>query len=461
MENLSIRSLIEGFRKKQLSPVEITRLYLDRIHHLQDLNAYITVTENVALQQAEIAEKKYLANEALGVLEGIPLSYKDNLDTKGIRTTSGSKIDENYIPNKDAGVVYTLQREGAINLGKVNMHEFAFGITSNNPFYGSVKNPWNNDYTPGGSSGGSGVAVAASLSVASIGTDTAGSIRIPAASCGVVGLKPTHGLVDASGVKHISWTLDHIGPLTRNMDDLAIMMDAMTGKNYTKYLKEDIRGLRIGVPKNYFNEGIDQNTALLYKKALEDLESLGAILIEIDIPYTIEDLALSFAIGLSEAGYVHEESILSALDSFGLDVKMSLENSHSIPAIDYIKALKRKTQLTVEFEQIFEKVDVIATPTTPITPQKIGEEMVTINDIQDSVFNTMIRLPAVFNLTGHPALSIPCGLAENGLPVGLQFAAAKHKEKVLIHVGYAYEQAFLRSFYEKRNRLADLAIESK
>ncbi|MBW8349164.1 amidase [Bacillus sp. IITD106] len=460
MENLSIRSLKEGYKKKLFSPVEVTKMYLDRIHHLQDLNAYITVTEDIALQQAEIAEKRYAANEASGVLEGIPLSYKDNLNTKGIRTTSGSKIDENFIPKEDASVVRTLQREGATNLGKVNMHEFAFGITSNNPFYGPVKNPWNHEYTPGGSSGGSGAAVAASLSVASVGTDTAGSIRIPAASCGVIGLKPTHGLVDASGVKHISWTLDHIGPLTKNMDDLAIMMEAMMGKNFTVNLDEDIRGLRIGVPKNYFNEGIDENTSTLYKAALTDLESLGAILIEIDVPYSPEDLALSFAIGLSEAGFVHEETILSALDSFGLDVKASLENSHAITALDYIKALKRKNQLTAQFEQLFEKVDVLATPTTPITPQKIGEEMVEINGIQDSVFNTMIRLPAVFNITGHPALSIPCGLADNGLPVGLQLAAARNNERVLIRAGFAYEQAFLTSFYEKRNRLSELAMKN-
>ncbi|MBS4194278.1 amidase [Lederbergia citri] len=458
MENLSIRSLKEGYEKKLFSPVEVTKMYLDRIHHLQDLNAYITVTENIALQQAEIAVKRYAADEASGILEGIPLSYKDNLNTKGIRTTSGSKIDENFIPIEDAGVVRTLQKEGAINLGKLNMHEFAFGITSNNPFYGPVKNPWNHEYTPGGSSGGSGAAVAASLSAASIGTDTAGSIRIPAASCGVIGLKPTHGLIDASGVKHISWTLDHIGPLTKNMDDLAIIMEAMTGKNFTVNLKEDIRGLRIGVPKNYFNEGIDENTAILYKKALKDLESLGAILIEIDIPYSPEDLALSFAIGLSEAGFVHEETILSALDSLGLDVKASLENSHAIPALDYIKALKRRAQITIQIERLFEKVDIIATPTTPITPQKIGEEMVEINGTQDSVYHTMIRLPAIFNVTGHPALSIPCGLADNGLPVGLQLAAARYNERVLIHAGFAYEQGFLTSFYEKRNKLAELAI---
>lgn len=453
MKNLTIQEMKDLYQKKELSPVDVTQSYLERIEKNSSLNAFITVTSEQAMRQAEIAEKKYMASEQTGVLEGIPLSYKDNLYTKGVRTTSGSKIDENFVPDVDAGIVTKLHREGAIGLGKVNMHEYAFGITSDNPFYGAVKNPWNPDYTPGGSSGGSGAAIAASLGIASVGTDTAGSIRIPAASTGIVGLKPTHGLVDATNVKHISWTLDHIGPLTKNMSDLGIMMDAMTGTNYSDALTEDIRGLRIGVPKNYFNELIEGETANLYKKALQKLESLDAILIEIDIPFSPADLALSFSIGIAEAGLVHEQSIMEALHSFGPDVKASLEFSHSITALDYMKALKRKQELFHDFEKVFEKVDVIATPTMPDTTKKIGEEEVTIDGIKDSTFNTMIRIPAVFNLTGQPALSIPCGIASNGLPVGLQLAASAYDEKTLLRAGFAYEQAFLQSFYEQREKV--------
>ena len=290
MKNLTIQEMKAGFSNKDFSPVEVTRYYLKRIEDFTELNAFITVTSEQALKQASIAEQKYLAGEQTGILEGIPISYKDNLYTKGVRTTNGSKIDESFIPDVDAGIVTRLHREGAINLGKLNMHEYAFGITSNNPFYGAVKNPWNTEYTPGGSSGGSAVAVALSLGAASIGTDTAGSIRIPAASTGIVGLKPTHGLIDATNVTHISWTLDHIGPLTKNMSDLGIMMDAMTGDTYSDSLTRDIRGLRVGVPNNYFNELIESNTAKLYTEALENLEKLGAILIEIDIPFSPEDL---------------------------------------------------------------------------------------------------------------------------------------------------------------------------
>lgn len=456
MKNLTIKQMKDGFSRKDFSPVEVTREYLQRIDDFSELNSFITVTSERALKQAAIAEQKYLAGEQTGVLEGIPISYKDNIYTKGIRTTSGSKIEENFIPNTDAGIVIKLHNEGAICLGKVNMHEYAFGITSNNPFYGPVKNPWNTDYTPGGSSGGSAVAVAASLSTASIGTDTAGSIRIPAASTGIVGLKPTHGLIDASNVRNISWSLDHVGPLTKNMSDLAIMMDAMTGINYSDSLTKDIRGLRIGVPKNYFNELIESNTADLYSTALENLEKLGAILIEVDIPFSPTDLSLSFSIGIAEAGLIHEQSIIEKLNSFGSDVKASLEFSHSITALDYMKALNRQSQLFAEFEDLFKTVDLIATPTMPDTTKKIGEDSFEIDGIMDSTFNSMIRLPAVFNLTGQPALSIPCGIAPNGLPVGLQLAGAALNEKILLNAGFAYEEAFLSSFYKERDNIFEV-----
>lgn len=441
-----------GFSNKDFSPVEITRDYLKRIEESSELNAFITVTDEIALKQAAIAEQKYLAGEPTGILEGIPITYKDNLYTKGIRTTSGSKIEEDFIPDVDAGIVTKLQREGAINLGKVNMHEYAFGITSDNPFYNPVKNPWNMEYTPGGSSGGSGAAVAASLCAASIGTDTAGSIRIPAASTGIVGLKPTHGLIVDTNVRNISWSLDHIGPLTKNMSDLGLMMDAMTGQNYSDSLTEDIRGLRIGVPKNYFNDLIESNTAELYAEALGNLEKLGAILIEIDVPFSGADLAYSLSIGIAEAGFVHEKFISESIDLYGRDVKASLEFSHSILALDYIKALKRKNEVFSNFEDLFTKVDILATPTMPDTTKKIGETKFEINGVMDSTFNSMVRLPAVFNFTGQPALSLPCGIAPNGLPVGFQLASSAFNEKTLLRAGYAYEQAFLGSFYEEREK---------
>lgn len=455
MKNLTIRELKAHYQNKEFSPVEVTNYYLERINQNQDLNTYITVCAEQALKQAEIAEKRFLADELTGVLEGIPLSYKDNLYTKGIRTTSGSKIEENFIPDTDAGAFRILQREGAVNLGKTNLHEYAFGITSNNPFYGPVRNPWNREYTPGGSSGGSGAAVAASLCAASIGTDTGGSVRIPAASCGVVGLKPTYNLVDATGVTNISWSIDHVGPLTRNVDDLAIMMEALTGLSYSENLQEDIRGLRVGVPSSYFNEHIDKESLSLYKQALDNLESLGAVLIDIDVPFAAEDLALVFTLAIAEAGFVHENSFHHAIDQFGADVRAAVEASRSFSALDYIKALKRKAEITEQFENLFKQIDVLATPTLPDTAQKIGVDEFEIAGRREPTFDAMIRYPSVFNLTGHPALSIPIGLTEKGLPAGLQLAAASFNEKTLIRAGYAYEQSFLKKFYQKRDALAE------
>lgn len=450
LRELTIRELIKGYEAKTFSPVEVTKYYLDRIHEFEELNAYITVNDRQALQQAEISEKKFLFGEDTGILEGIPLSYKDNLFTKGLRTTSGSKIDEAFVPELNAGIVDVLQREGAVNVGKTNLHEFAFGITTNNPFYGPAKNPWNSEYTPGGSSGGSGTAVAASLCAASIGTDTGGSIRIPAAACGVIGLKATRDLIPATGVKNISWTLDHVGPIVKTMDDLAIMMDAATGDDYSLFLEEDIRGLRIGVPTNYLNEKMDEETAALYQQSLEQFTSMGAVLVEVDIPFTDADRDVITIIAMTEAGFVHNAYIDKPESQFGKDVGAVLKASRDISALRYLQALNRKEELIHEFENLFLHVDVLASPVTPTTSQRIGKEMVHLGEVPEDVFSAMTRYPAMFNLTEQPALSIPIGFGANNLPVGLQLVTSSYAEPVLIRAGYAYEKNFLQEFYKKR-----------
>ncbi|GED15584.1 amidase [Aneurinibacillus migulanus] len=460
MEKMTITNILKGYRCKDFSPVEITEYFLKRIEKLKDLNAYITVCEDKALKQARIAEQKLIVGEEIGRLEGIPISYKDLIYTKDICTTNGSLIDKNFVPCTNAKVVSRLQAEGAINLGKVNLHEYAFGITSNNPFYGSVRNPWNHEYTSGGSSGGSGAAVSANLCTASIGTDTGGSIRIPASSCGVVGLKPTFGYVDGTGVTNLSWSLDHIGPLTRNMDDLSIMMEALTGKCYQNNCIEDVRGLRAGVPRNYFNEQIDKEILDLYNKALQALESMGAILIETDIPFNLNDLQLIFTLAIAEAGYIHNKNMELHIDKYGDDVRTVLEISQSISSLTYIQALKKKNQIKKEFDQLFSMIDILATPTLPTTPKKIGVEEVIIEGITENIFNCMIRYTSVFNLTGNPALSIPCGFTSESLPVGLQFVAGAYREDILFRVGYAYEQSQLAEFYAKRGKLYNQPLSS-
>lgn len=455
MENLTVQNIVNGYKEKRFSPVEITNYYLNRIEKNQDLNAYITVLQEQAMDQAKIAEHKMMAGLLLGKLEGVPISYKDNLYTKGIRSTSGSKIHQDFIPDYNAFVVDKLQSAGTINLGKVNMHEYAFGITSNNPFYGPVKNPWNRAYTPGGSSGGSGAAVAADLCAVSIGTDTGGSVRIPASSCGIVGLKPTFGSIDMSGTKKLAWTLDHIGPLTKDVTDLAFMMEVLTNEDYSDVLNEDIRGVRIGVPRNYFTDRIDEDVLRLYNEALKNLESLGAILIDVDVPFKEEDSAAVLTLAVSEAGFIHRENIKSQLDNFGPDVKQILASSKEIQAMDYIYSLKKTEEVKEGFNELFKTIDVLATPSLAIMPQKIGVDDIIVGGQQEDVFSATIRYPSVFNVSGHPALSIPCGTNKDNLPVGLQLAGANYNEKKLVHVAYAFEQIFLKEFYKERNKVLD------
>ncbi|GAA4851221.1 amidase [Paenibacillus vulneris] len=455
MARKSIQELQNGYANHQFTPLEITRHYLKRIKRKEGaLNAFITVSKERAVKEAKIVEAIEKAGDQTGILYGIPLSYKDNIDTKGIRTTYGSSIDANNVPDKDAAVVRKLLQEDAITLGKNNMHEYALGITSNNPHYGPVHNPWNLEYTPGGSSGGSAAAVAADLSVASIGTDTGGSVRIPAASCGVVGLKPTYNKIPTQGVFYVSWTLDHVGPLTANMTDLAIMMEALTNQSYLPYLKQDIRGLRVGVPTSFFNEHIEAETYQLYLAALHALEQLGALLIEVDVSFIHGYQQKILNIAASEAGYVHRERMECCLSQYGADARALLESSLMITSRQYIDALKAKKDYMKQFGRLFrEQIQVLATPTIPIAARKIGVEQVQFGSYTESLFDAMTRYTEIFNAVETPALSIPCGITSEGLPVGLQLVAAWGREDRLIRAGYAYEQNQLADFYRIRDEI--------
>ncbi|MCM3340770.1 amidase [Paenibacillus sp. MER TA 81-3] len=454
MKRRTMMELVSGYEAKRFTPVEITIQYLKTIKAKNPkLNAYITITKELALRQAQMLEMKLMAGEQTGQLFGVPLSYKDNFATKGILTSSGSFIDRNFIPDKNAAVVQQMATEDAITLGKTNMHEYAFGITSNNPHYGPVRNPWNPQYTPGGSSGGSGAAVAANMCVASLGSDTGGSVRIPAASCGVIGLKPTYGTISTEGVFPISWTLDTVGPITANMNDLAVMMEALTNRAYTSFLVEDIRGMRIGVPANYFNERIDPETYKLYLQAVTALSSLGAILIDVDLPFLEGNQEAVLTIATAEGGYVHQSRMECCLSQYGADVREILESSANITAVQYIAALKKKEGYIREFQRVFERIDVLATPTLPIPPRKIGVEEVQFGSVTETIFDTMTRYTGIFSLAEVPAMSIPCGITSEGLPVGLQLVAGLYREDQLIRTGYAFEQSQLADFYKKRDSL--------
>ncbi|CAM4181544.1 amidase [Paenibacillus macerans] len=455
MGRITIRELQTGYAGRLFTPLEITKRYLGRIL-LKDpaLNSFITIAKERAILEAKRLEAKARAGEQTGALYGIPLAYKDNIDTKGIRTTNGSSIDAYNVPYKNAAVVQQLLLKDSILLGKNNLHEYALGVTSNNPHYGPVHNPWNREYTPGGSSGGSAAAVAADLTAASIGTDTGGSVRIPAASCGVIGLKPTYGKVPTKGVFYVSWTLDHVGPITSTMSDLAVLAGAMLGQSYLPDLKTDVRGLRIGVPTSYFNERIDPETYGLYLRALEALEALGAILIDTDVSFVAGNAETSLTIAASEAGYVHRSRMECCLSQYGEDARALLESSLEITALRYIEALKAKERYAEKFARLFrENIDVLATPTIPIPARKIGVDEVRFGPYTESVFDAMTRYTGIFNMAEVPALSIPCGLTSEGLPVGLQLVAARGREDLLIRAGYAYEQDQLGDFYRERDRV--------
>jgi aspartyl-tRNA(Asn)/glutamyl-tRNA(Gln) amidotransferase subunit A len=448
--NKSIREVINGYKAKEFSPVEIFEEYVKRIKtHNPNLNAFITINEEKGFQQAVKSENKILAGENIGILEGIPISFKDSIDTKGILTTSGSPIHKNRIPESDADIVKMLYDEGVINIGKNNMYEFGFGITSKNPYFGDITNPWDVSVTAGGSSGGSAVAVAAGLCMGSIGTDTAGSIRVPSSCCGVVGLKPTYDLINTQGIL-LSNSLDHIGPIARNVEDLAIIMEAITKKPLAKKCVRDIRGMRVGVPKQFFNERLDVHVANFYQEAFRKLENLGAILIEIDIPIVKDPQDVAHVIATSEVGYVHRDLIKSSLDQYSEEAKKTFEKSKSISAHAYIEGLKKRIQMNRDITRLFEFVDILVTPTIPTLPTDIELDELILGGEIESVEECLIRFTCLFNITGHPALSIPCGFLNESIPIGLQLIANHYREDLLIKTAYSYEQAFLLEFYNKR-----------
>jgi aspartyl-tRNA(Asn)/glutamyl-tRNA(Gln) amidotransferase subunit A len=451
---MTIQEASRRIRHGELSPVELTQEILANIARLQPhLNAYVTVTESFALEQARRAEREIQAGEYRGPLHGIPYAAKDLYYTRGIRTTMGSKIMADFLPDYDATVIQKLRTAGAVLVGKTGLHEWAYGITSTNPHFGAVRNPWDPDRIPGGSSGGSTAALASGQCLFSLGSDTGGSIRIPASLCGVVGLKPTFGRVSRHGVFPLSHTLDHAGVFGLTVRDTAWAYEAIAGvddrddssvdrPNPVASLDETPRldGKKVGVPRNFYFDQLDPDVDAAVRVALNKLEAIGATMIDIEVPDIEEFNAIARLIQLAEATSVHRRRLQKHPEDFSDDVRVLIEQGYFITATDYLDAQRRRRKLNSDFNTLLQQVDVIVAPTIPITAARIGQTTTTIGGMEENVRLATTRLVRALNLTGLPVLSVPCGMSSEGLPIGLQLIGSLFKEANLLEVGHAYER---------------------
>jgi aspartyl-tRNA(Asn)/glutamyl-tRNA(Gln) amidotransferase subunit A len=469
----SIRELHQQLVSKARSAVEITTETLQRIETLEPkLHSFLCVTADTAIAAAEKVDAKIAAGETIGLLEGIPIGIKDNLCTRGIPTTCGSRILEGFVPAYESTVTQKLQDAGAVMVGKTNLDEFAMGSSTENSGYQVTANPWDLSRVPGGSSGGSAAAVAAEECVVALGSDTGGSIRQPASLCGVVGMKPTYGLVSRFGLVAYASSLDQIGPFGRTVEDAAILLQAIAGydaqdstslkveiPNYTQALKPDLKGLKVGVITETFGEGLDEIVAERVREAIAQLKSLGATVQEISCPRFRYGLPTYYIIAPSEASanlarydavkYGIREEADSLIEmytktrakGFGTEVKRRIMlGTYALSAgyydAYYLKAQKVRTLIKQDFDQAFEKVDVLVCPTAPTTAFKAGEKTA---DPLSMYLSDLMTIPV--NLAGLPSMSIPCGFDKQNLPIGLQLIGNVLREDLLFRVGYAYEQS--------------------
>lgn len=449
----SIEELSPLLRDKQISPVELTNAVLKNVENYNEkINAYIQIEREKAIRSAKVAEKEISEGKYRGRLHGIPMALKDIIYFKDEKTTVGSKIHQDFIPDFDATVVSRLKQEGVIFSGKLNLHEYAWGATTTNPHFGACHNPWDLNKIPGGSSGGSGAAVAADMTIASLGTDTGGSIRIPASCCGIIGLKPTHGRISKFGCFPLAWSLDHIGPMTKTVSDAALLLEVLSGYdpkdptsvdvpviNYTEMLSEDISGTVIGINEDYFFNKVDNQVDVAVQKAILELEKLGAKIEIVKIPtLSLSEFGELVTI-TAEASAIHHDNLVKHPEKFGDDVRLLLEFGELISAVDYLKAQQVRRQLSNDFALAFKQVDVLITPTLPFLPPNIGDNTVNINGEKFNFLDEVIRFTGPGNLTGLPALSIPCGISE-GLPIGLQIMGPAFKEENVLKVAYSIEK---------------------
>jgi aspartyl-tRNA(Asn)/glutamyl-tRNA(Gln) amidotransferase subunit A len=445
----TISELAPRLRQREVSPVEITRACLDRIEKLNPaLNAFITVMADSALADARAAETEIHRGDWRGPLHGIPIALKDLIDTAGVRTTSASALHKDRVPMEDAEVVRRLRTAGAIILGKNNLHEFAYGGSSLVSYFGDVHNPWNRAHISGGSSGGSAAAVTAGLAYAAIGTDTAGSIREPAALCGGVGLKPTYGRVPSRGVIPLSLSLDHVGPLASTVADAAIVLQAIAGydsadlttpnvpiADYVGALREDAKSLRVGVLREYFFDDLDPEVAAAMKHALKGMETLVAELKEVKL-----DVPADRTLQAAESYAYHAENVGKTPELYQAETLRRIRSGEAITAAQYIKSRRDLEEARRSIAQAFADVDVLVSPTMPMPAPAIADLKANPEALRPAELK-LLRNTRPFNVWGLPAISVPCGFTESRLPIGLQIAAPHWREDLVLRLAHAYEQS--------------------
>jgi aspartyl-tRNA(Asn)/glutamyl-tRNA(Gln) amidotransferase subunit A len=452
---LSAGQLGRLIQKKEISPVEVAEAHLKRMELLEPtVNSFITVLSDQALAAAREAEKEILAGRYRGPLHGIPLGLKDLYYTEGIRTTSGSKLFDDFVPAFDSTVVARLKAAGTILLGKLNMHPLAYGPTGENGEYGDMHNPWNPALIAGGSSGGSGSAAVSGECTLTMGSDTGGSIRIPSALCGLVGFKPTYGRLSRHGLTPLAWSQDHAGPIVRTVEDCALVMNATAGydpkdptsldvavPDYTRCLTGEMKGLRVGVPKEYLEVPLDSQVKTTVWKAIDKLGQLGAVISDVSWPVYRYCTAISSAIQMAEATAYHSQLIRTHGSRIYPPVRLRLEAGFFLSASDYVQAQRARSLFYRESLDLFEKVDLLAGPTIPVTAFRIGTTRVNVGDKTAGVIGLLTQYTRPFNLNGFPAITVPCGFSDEGLPIGLQLAGRPLEEETVLKAAFAYEQS--------------------
>lgn len=452
LENIALEQITElapRLKRKEISPVELTRVCLERIEKLNSvLNAFITVTAESAMDEARAAEAEIARGEWRGGLHGIPVALKDLIDTAGTRTTAGSQLFEHRVPTEDAEVVRRLRQAGAVILGKNNLHEFAYGASSLVSFFGDMQNPKSRGHVTGGSSGGSAAAVAAGLCYAAIGTDTAGSIREPAALCGCVGLKPTYGRVSGRGVTALSWSLDHVGPLTASVGDAATVLQAIAGydsadicsadvpvDNYVPGLRGGTKKLRIGIPRKHFFENLDEEVRAGVERALLVITGLVAEVRDVEI-----EVSADRTVQAAESFACHAENVAKSPELYQPETLRRIRSGERISAVEYIHRRREMDEARRKIGEVFADVDLLVTPTIPILAPAIADLKKDPTALRPAEL-ILLRNTRPFNVWGLPAISIPCGATERGLQIGLQIAGAHWREDLVLRLAHAYEEA--------------------